>query len=67
LRDRVLEGSKNTKCGCEETEWLALDGCWSFDYTHEVSGSIQGHTFLKTRRKKVSSDVLVAESVNAID
>jgi len=32
---------------------MALDECWSCDYTHEVSGSVQGHTFLKMRRKKV--------------
>lgn len=31
---------------------MALDECWSCDYTHEVPGFIQGHIFLKTRRKK---------------
>jgi len=32
--------------------WMALDEFLSCDYTHEVSGSIQGHAFLKTRQTK---------------
>jgi hypothetical protein len=31
---------------------MALDEYWSCEYTHEVSGSIQDHTFLKKRQTK---------------